>query len=301
MRPELIITLIAVFATVALVSGSLASMLLSRTAPERRRLRQFTGPRTGDVKPETLQLTDVPRPSLKKLSSMLPSASGDVSRLRRRLAAAGYDDYEAVVAYSAAQVGFPVVLGLLPIVVFGLSGGLVAALVGAAVGYVIPDAILMRKTAQHRKAIQDGLPDALDLIIVCVEAGSSLDQAILKASNELELALPAIARALRTVATETRAGKPRLEAFQDMARRAPVEDVRSLVAMLIQTDRFGTSISQSLRTHAETSRTKRRQRAEERASTVGVKLVFPLVLCLVPALYVVCLGPVVVTILRRLL
>jgi tight adherence protein C len=300
MRPELIITLIAVFATVALVSGALASTVLSRTAPERRRLRQFTGPHAVGTKPDTLQLMDSPPPALKRLSNVLPAASGDVSRLRRRLAAAGYDEYEAVVAYSAAQVVFPIVLGLLPLALLGFSGGWVVALLGIAIGYVIPDAILTRKTAQHRQAVQEGLPDALDLIIVCVEAGSSLDQAILKASTELAFALPAVARALRTVATETRAGKPRLEAFQDMARRTPVEDVRSLVAMLIQTDRFGTSISQSLRTHAETSRTKRRQRAEERASTIGVKLVFPLVLCLVPSLYVVCLAPVLVTMLRNL-
>jgi len=103
------------------------------------------------------------------------------------------------------------------------------------------------------------------------------------------------------VSAETRAGKPRLEGFKNFAARTKVDDVRALVAMLIQTDRFGTSIGKALRTHAETSRTKRRQRAEERASKVGVKLVFPLALCLVPALYVVCLGPVVVRILRTLL
>src|SRR5581483_10511102 len=150
------------------------------------------------------------------------------------------------------------------------------------------------------KAIQDGLPDALDLIVVCVEAGSSLDHAILKASTELEIALPAIARELTIVATEVRAGKPRIQAFQDLAQRTGVDEVKALVAMLIQTDRFGTSVAQSLRTHADTSRSKRRQRAEERASTVGVKLVFPLALCLIPALYVVCLGPVVVSMFRAL-
>ena len=131
---------------------------------------------------------------------------------------------------------------------------------------------------KHRKAIQDGLPDALDLIIVCIEAGSSLDQAIMKASDELEIALPVIARQLQTLSSQIRAGKPRMEAFQDLAKRTGVDDVRSLVSMLIQTDRFGTSIAQGLRTHAETLRTKRRQRAEERAGTIGVKLVFPLVL-----------------------
>src|SRR5258708_35121160 len=126
------------------------------------------------------------------------------------------------------------------------------------------------------------------------------EQAVVKACNELGVALPVIGGELKTLATQIRAGKPRMEAFQDLATRTGVDDVRALVAMLVQTDRFGTSIAQGLRTHAETSRTKRRQRAEERASTIGVKLVFPLALCLMPALYVVCLGPVVVTIYRNL-
>jgi tight adherence protein C len=172
--------------------------------------------------------------------------------------------------------------------------------VAALIGYMVPDLWLSRKINQRKRLIQNGLPDALDLLIVCVEAGSSLDQAILRTSEELEIALPAMAYELRTLATEIRAGKPRLEAFQDFAKRTNLDDVRALVTMLIQTDRFGTSIAQALRTHAETSRTKRRQRAEERAAKVGVKLVFPLVLCLLPALYVVCLGPVAVRIYRTL-
>jgi tight adherence protein C len=106
---------------------------------------------------------------------------------------------------------------------------------------------------------------------------------------------------LRTITTETRAGKPRLEAFKNFAARTGVEDVRSLVAMLVQTDKFGTSIAQALRTHAEVSRTKRRQRAEERAAKLGVKLVFPLVFCLFPALYVVVLGPAVIKIMEALM
>jgi tight adherence protein C len=159
---------------------------------------------------------------------------------------------------------------------------------------------LSRKTDEHRKAIQNGLPDMLDLVVVCIEAGSSLDQGIVKASDELEIALPVIAREFRTLSSQIRAGKPRMEAFRDLAKRTGVEDVKSLVAMLIQTDRFGTSIAQGLRTHADTLRTKRRQRAEERAGTIGVKLVFPLVLCLMPALYVVCLGPAMVAFYRNL-
>jgi tight adherence protein C len=136
------------------------------------------------------------------------------------------------------------------------------------------------------------------LMIVCLEAGASMDAAILKVSDELALAYPALADELRMVVTETRAGKPRLEAFRNLASRTGVDDVRSLVAMLVQTDRFGTSVAQALRTHAETSRTKRRQRAEERAAKIGVKLVFPLVFCLFPAFFVVTLGPAVIKFIR---
>jgi tight adherence protein C len=121
-----------------------------------------------------------------------------------------------------------------------------------------------------------------------------IDQAVMKCAEELQIAYPALAEELRFVNVECRAGKPRLEAFKNLATRTKVDDVRALVAMLVQTDRFGTSIAQALRTHAEVSRTKRRQRAEERAAKIGVKLVFPLVFCLFPAFYVVILGPAVV-------
>jgi tight adherence protein C len=115
-----------------------------------------------------------------------------------------------------------------------------------------------------------------------------------KTSDELDISHPALAEELRLITTEMRAGKPRLEAFKNFASRTKVDEVRSLVAMLIQTDRFGTSVAQALRTHAEVSRTKRRQSAEERAAKIGVKLVFPLVFCLFPALYVAILGPAIV-------
>jgi tight adherence protein C len=160
----------------------------------------------------------------------------------------------------------------------------------------VPSFYVGHKTNLRKKLIRNGLPDALDLLTVCVEAGSGLDQAIVKASHELQVSHPILAEELRLVTTEVRAGKPRLEAFRNLAQRTGVDDVRSLVSMLTQTDRFGTSIGDALRVHSETSRTKRRQEAEERANKVGVKLVFPLALCLFPALYVVCFGPVVVKI-----
>jgi tight adherence protein C len=172
------------------------------------------------------------------------------------------------------------------------------AALAAMIGYMIPGLILARLITLQKRRIENGLPDALDLMIVCVEAGCGLDQAIVKTSTELEISHPALASELTLITIEVRAGKPRIEAFKNFAARTRVDDVRQLVAMLVQTDRFGTSIAQALRTHAETSRTKRRQRAEEKAAKIGVKLVFPLVFFLFPAFYVVTLGPAVIQFVR---
>jgi tight adherence protein C len=184
---------------------------------------------------------------------------------------------------------------------FGSSRGFLIGTFLAIAAYLLPGMVLGRLTKRRQQQIRNGLPDALDLVIVCVEAGLSLDQAVLKASEELALSHPALADELQQVTNEVRAGKPRMEAFRNFADRTKVDDVRALVAMLIQTDRFGTSIAQSLRTHADTGRTVRRQRAEERAAKLGVKLVFPLVFCLFPAMYVVTLGPGAIRIIRVLI
>ena len=184
----------------------------------------------------------------------------------------------------------------------GYNAGQVIAVpvahVAALAPRLLPGFVVGRKITARQKQIENGLPDALDLMIVCLEAGSGLDQAIMKVSDELELAYPALAEEFRFLLTETRAGKPRLEAFRNFSKRTGVDDVRALVAMLVQTDRFGTSVSQALRTHAEVSRTKRRQRAEEKAAKLGVKLVFPLVFCLFPAFFVVTLGPALIRFIR---
>jgi tight adherence protein C len=168
------------------------------------------------------------------------------------------------------------------------------AVMGAVIGYIAPGLILDYRISRRKLRIENGLPDALDLLIVSLEAGLALDQAILKCSEELTIAHPEVAEELRLINVECRAGKPRIEAFKNFAARTKVEDVRALGAMLVQTERFGTSVAKALRTHAEVSRTKRRQRAEERAAKIGVKLVFPLVFCLFPAFYVVTLGPAII-------
>jgi tight adherence protein C len=294
------VSLAAVFVSVGAISGLVLSRTLTWASPERKRLRDFAPATTGVVR-DDLQLTETPLPALRPLSRVLPNSPKEMGRLRRQLAAAGRYELSAAVYYSAAKIAMPLVCGSIPLIVMGLAEGWMLAAIVAVLGYLLPDLVLGRMTRAHAKAIENGLPDVLDLLIVCIEAGSSLDQSIVKASDELAVAHPVLAHELRLLTTEIRAGKPRLDAFRNFATRTRVNDVRSLVTMLTQTDRFGTSVAQALRVHAETSRTKRRQRAEERAAKVGAKLVFPLALCIFPAVYAVCLGPVVVIIYRGLL
>jgi tight adherence protein C len=298
-----LVTLAAVFVTTALLTGSIAMLAFSRLTPARRRLEQLVSPRARTVAPvavKTLTLTDTVGPTIDRLSKMLPTSPKTMSRIRRRLARAGYYNYAATVIYAASEVVLPIALAMLVFVTMKSPRGLLVASLAAILGYLAPGFVLAHMVTRRQRQIRNGLPDALDLLIVCIEAGLALDHAILKVSEELALSHPALAEELQTLNNEVRAGKPRMEAFRNFADRTKVEDVRSLVAMLIQTDRFGTSIAQALRTHADTSRTTRRQHAEERAAKLGVKLVFPLVFCLFPAMYVVTVGPGAIRILRIL-
>jgi tight adherence protein C len=291
------IALVALFVGVAVVTGVLAANALGRMAPERRRLDQLAVASTGlvvDVHP----LTDAASsPIARRMSTFVPKSPRELSILRRRLITAGYRGMDAAIFFSTSKIALPFVLSLIVLAVAGVSG-ILFAILAAMAGFMVPEFWLSYQTRRRQKVIRHGLPDALDLFIVCLEAGSSLDQAIVKASDELGITYPALAEELRLTTLEVRAGKPRLEAFKNFAARTRVDDVRALVAMLVQTDRFGTSVGQALRTHAEQSRTRRRQIAEERAAKLSVKLIFPLIFFLFPALYVVILGPAVIKILR---
>jgi tight adherence protein C len=299
---QLTLGLAVLFLGVAVLSGLGASLLLSRQSTERRRIRELaTAAGSGIIGLRSLTLTDRPDEVAKRVSAIVPKSPKEMNRLQKRMVRAGVRHPGAAVYFAAAEVVLPILFALVTVSWLGIYRGGMFALLTAGVGYAVPGLWLAWKTSKRQREIQNGLPDALDLLIVCVEAGSGLDAAILKASDELSLAYPALAEELKLITTETRAGKPRLEAFRNFAQRTGVEDVRTLVAMLIQTDRFGTSIAQALRTHAEVSRTKRRQRAEEKAAKLGVKLVFPLVFCLFPALYVVVLGPAVIKIMHSLM
>lgn len=212
----------------------------------------------------------------------------------------------------AAFYGLKLVLAIAPVVAFGLlgiSGGLqhlsltmmLLLLLLVAIGYFLPDGILARLTEHRQLELFHAFPDALDLIRVCVEAGLSLDAAIQRVGKDIRLESPELAEELYLVSLELRAGASRADALRNLAQRVDLEDVDGLVSMLLQSDRFGTSIAEALRVHSEALRRKRRLIAEERAAKLPVKLLFPLVFCIFPALLAVLLAPAWIAIYRTLL
>ena len=290
---ELTIPFIALAASIALLSGAITSAVLSRQSPGRRRLfpAAFGGSPSGLVDAPTL--TDAPSPQLQKLAAFVPKSPKEMTRLQRRMANAGFHGFAPVLIYALAEVAFAAV-GFLAVFVVAGRRAFMFAMAAGVIGYIVPGFIVSRRIALRKKQIQNGLPDALDLLIVSLEAGLALDQAIVKSADEIAIAYPALAHELQLINIETCAGKPRIEALKNFAKRTQVDDVRALVAMLVQTERFGTSVAQALRTHAEVARVKRRQRAEEKAAKLSVKLIFPLVFCLLPAFFVVSVGPAII-------
>jgi tight adherence protein C len=229
----------------------------------------------------------------------------DVSGLRLRLVQAGYPNASAVPIYLGARVFVPAAfvvasLLVLPATGFQLAGSLLITSWMGIFGYVAPSFRVGTRRKARQKQMQKALPDALDMLVVCVEAGLGLNQALVRVSEEIERISPVLSEQLTMVNLEIRAGTARDEALRNLGERTGLEDIKSLVAMLIQTDRFGTSIAQALRVQADTLRTKRRQRAEEAAAKTTIKLVFPLVLFIFPAMFVVILGPALIQIIQAL-
>lgn len=297
------LALLAVFASVALLSGSITSLILNRNAAGRRRLREvIETPGKLASTPEVLPLaSEEPEGFYQEVSKLLfLRTPKELARLQSRMTRGGIRTPGAAIIYSIAEMILPVVFGVVAYLIHQPAPPVLwlVVIISAAIGYFLPGFWLDSRLAGRRREIENGLPDALDLMVVCIEAGSGVDQAIAKTGDELFFTYPALGEELRTINAEVRAGKTRVDAFKSLAQRTKVDDVRALVAILIQTDRFGTSIGQALRSHADTSRTKRRQRAEESAQKIGVKLVFPLVLFFFPAFYVVVLGPAIIQFVR---
>ncbi len=238
--------------------------------------------------------------ALDPLSKALPLSPEEVSRTRAWLIQAGYRDPRHLTVYFGLRM-LMALLGLAAVVVTGAGIGSPLLLVGIpAFGFFIPRFALKRKIKARQQRIRLALPDALDLTVICVEAGLALDQAMMRVGEDLRHAHPDLSDEFHLVNLEMRAGKPRAEALRNLAARTGVDDIRALVATLVQTDRFGTSVAQALRVHSDSLRTERRQRAEEQAAKTTIKMVPPLVVFVLPSIIFVTLGPAVIQLIRTL-
>jgi tight adherence protein C len=287
------------FGSLLIAAGALA-LSPGATATIERRLGEVTGTRVKEREDED-GYDKVFIDTMKKIGNVAPRSSKELGKLQQRLITAGYRGSEALIVFfgirlACAISGFAFMMSSVLV-----RPNLLTALVVCALGYLLPSMALGRLAKKRQHRIRLGLPDALDLLVVSVEAGLGLDQAIQRVGDELNFAHPDLAFELRMINLELRAGKARIDALHNLASRTGVDDIASLVAMLVQTDKFGTSVAQSLRVHSETVRTKRRQRAEEAAAKTGVKMVFPLVFCIFPAIWVVTIGPAAIKFVQVLL
>ena len=262
------------------------------------RLRALSG--FDQATPDKPDMTERVEQVLDPLAKALPKSPSEVSATRALLMQAGYREQRHLTLYFGirALLAFGA-LALALITGIGISSPwmMVALTLG---GYMLPRFILKRKVKARQLRVRLALPDALDLTVICVEAGLALDQAMQRVGEDLKYAHPDLSDEFRLVNLELRAGKPRSEALRNLAGRTGVDDLRALVAVLIQTDRFGTSIAQALRVHSDSLRTERRQRAEEQAAKTTIKMVPVLVLFVFPSMFFVSLGPAAIQLIRNL-
>jgi len=231
----------------------------------------------------------------------------EVRATRRQLINAGYRSAKAPIFFLGAKLLLVIVmvglLALIPAKMVGFPSALILTfyyVMAAACGYYAPALWLRRAIGSRKDALQRAIPNALDLMVVCVEAGLGLDQAIGRVGDEVKLAHPELSDELNLLALELRTGMSRQEALRNLAHRTDLEEVRNLVALLIQTDRFGTSIGQALRVHADAMRTTRRLKAEELAAKLPVKMLLPLIFFIFPCMFIVLLGPAAIQMIRVL-
>ncbi len=294
------------FTSIALTVGSVvmaAYWLLVRPAdPVQTRLKEINPRFVEDAASQPVSTVIIERVA-KPIVDLLPPSPRNVRRLRRRLIRAGYVSENAVTIYRAIRLAsalfFPALTFFILTVVLRhqiTASTIGLTLIGAAYGLFLPSFLLSRMISNRQNRIARALPDALDLMVVCVEAGLGLNAALQRVGREMDLVEPALADELGTTNREIRAGKPRDEALRNLGDRTGVDDLKSFVAMLVQTDRFGTSIADSLRVFADSMRTKRRQRVEEIVAKAAIKLIFPLLLFIFPALLIVLMGPALIKI-----
>ena len=248
------------------------------------------------VIPDERPATDIAQKIAQPLNKLLPASASEAKKLQKQLMHAGFRSDEAPMIYRAIQLttmaGFPlIVAGVCALLAKPLKDALIYIIIGFVVGFFLPRFFLARITKNRQRELRWGLADALDLMVVSVEAGLGLNAAMMKVASELRDVHSAIAIEFELANLEIRVGRERDEALRNLAERTGVDDLRSLVAMLIQTDKFGTSIAKGLRIFSDSLRTKRRQRAEQEAQKAAVKLLFPLACFLFPTLFIAILGP----------
>ena len=250
------------------------------------------------------QVVDLASP-LAKLS--VPDEGWETSAVRRRFINAGWRTPAAPGLFYAAKTGLAVLLPLLVLLYLSSTSShaegttkLTYLLIAVAIGYYLPGMVLNHVVKRRQRDIFESFPDALDLMTVCVEAGLAMDAALARVAQEIGLKSLVLAEELQLVTLELRAGSAKEKALRNLSLRTGVEDVDALVTMLIQADRFGTSVADSLRVQSDLLRTKRRQRAEEQAAKIALKLLFPLIFFIFPSLLVVMLGPAVLKLYQSL-
>jgi tight adherence protein C len=289
---------LAIFAFVAIfvLIGS-AGFLISYRVGMTQRLSDAIAPDSERANWLNLLKADRAKDSLKAavqpFDKVLPKTTQEISVAQKRLIRAGYrDDSHLRILYGSKAL-VPIVLCVL---VFSLGVGeyfnpFIAYALALALGYLIPDFWLGHRISKRYTEIRLGLPDFLDLVVVCMEAGLSLDQALSRTLDELQASQPEISDEMTLLILEQRAGKPRVDAWKSLVERVDIEIVRTFVAAIVQADQFGTSITRTLRVYSDGLRVRRRQQIEELAAKTSVKLVFPLVFFIFPTLFIVALGP----------
>jgi tight adherence protein C len=285
---------LTVFCTIVL----LMAPVLLRPSPEAQRILDVVKSNRPDQR--TVRGKEQAQEKLLQVARDLRARLGltDNPKLQKRLIGAGLRDASSGDIFFAAQFLTPLVGAFLGSFIQVNTAFWIMTC--AVVGYMAPDVWLTMETGRRKDRIRRSLPDAIDLLVICVDAGLGLDQALLRVGEELALSHPDINEEFTQVNLEQRAGKPRIEAWQSLADRTKIDEFIAFVSMLTQTDRFGTPIIKSLSRFAEDLRLKRRQRAEEMAAKTKIKIIFPLVICIFPCLFIVLLAPAILTILNGL-
>jgi tight adherence protein C len=309
MRTEQIVVLCLMFLIV--FGAMLKAMMLLRPDPLQRRIDRVGTPTSLDESDSGEQKTWVEAVAkvshhVAKLS--LPKEDWDKSALRLRFANAGIRNPSAAALYFAAKTVLALVLPTIALIFCGALFTperrmllLLAVLAASALGFYLPNAVLSRMIERRQRKLFEDLPDALDLMTVCVEAGLGLDAAMMRVTQEIGVRSHALKDEFELVLLELRAGSGCDKALRNLSLRTGVEDIDTLAAMLIQADRFGTSVGDSLRVYTDNLRTKRRMRAEEKAAKIALKLLFPLMFFIFPALITVLIGPAAIQVVRHLL